>query len=49
MKAKLEEIRLNLDWVERLDLTSIPVPAATGMDVMGDGDIHNDFKREMKL
>ena len=49
MKQKLEEFHKSLAWVERLDLTNHPAPAAPGMELEGDADIHNDFTRELRL
>jgi len=53
----LHEVKSELPWIERMDLTVCPVrPPAPLLDQVGDdpddlsGDeIHNDVKREMKL
>lgn len=47
LKAKLSELKNDLDWLERLDLTNEPVQAQPGTDMVGDDDIHDDFKREL--
>lgn len=47
MRRKLEELKSNLAWIERLDMTSDPAPAPPGTEIQGDDDIHNDFRREM--
>jgi len=53
----LQEIKSDLPWIERMDLTVSPMrPLKALQDQLGDdpddlsGDeIHNDVKREMKL
>ncbi|XP_021365970.1 probable rRNA-processing protein EBP2 [Mizuhopecten yessoensis] len=47
LKAKLAELKNGLGWLERLDLTNEPAPAQPGTDMVGDEDIHDDFKREL--
>ena len=49
MKSKLEELKSNLDWIERLDTTSEPAQVIPGTEIKGEDDIHNDFRREMLL
>jgi len=53
----LQEIKSDLPWVERMDLTVRPIRppnplldqlGADANDLTGD-EIHNDVKREMKL
>ena len=57
MKALLAEIKTNLPWIERMDLTVDPVPPPRPLldqlgsdpdDLSGD-QVHDDVKREMKL
>jgi len=53
----LQEIKSNLLWVERMDLTVHPVrppkplldQLGTDPDDLSGDEIHNDVKREMKL
>ena len=53
--ADLASSKKDLPWIERLDLTVDPAPAAKAveahMQMQDDSDdqVHNDFKREMKL
>ncbi|XP_069126555.1 probable rRNA-processing protein EBP2 [Argopecten irradians] len=47
LKAKLAELKNNLGWLERLDLTNKPAPAQPGTEMVGDDDVHDDFKREL--
>ncbi|KAK3090016.1 hypothetical protein FSP39_008543 [Pinctada imbricata] len=49
MKQKLKEFQNNLEWIERLDLTNAPAPAAPGMELEGEDDVHNDFTRELRF
>lgn len=53
LKQKLEEFKQNLDWVERLDLTSDPAPAPKGTEITEQSTstdpIHDDFKRELRF
>lgn len=49
MQQKLAELRQNIDWVERLDVTNAPAPG-TDVEEGMEGDIaNNDFKRELRL
>ncbi|XP_065835059.1 probable rRNA-processing protein EBP2 [Oscarella lobularis] len=49
MKEKLEELRLDLDWIESLDVTTnLPdLGEEDDKDKTTDGGVHDDFKREM--
>ncbi|XP_033737670.1 probable rRNA-processing protein EBP2 [Pecten maximus] len=47
LKRKLVELKNDLGWLERLDLTNKPAPAQPGTDMVGDEDVHDDFKREL--
>ena len=51
MKEKLEELRLDLDWIESLDVTTnLPdLGEEDDKDKTTDGGVHDDFKREMAL
>ena len=53
----VQEIKSDLPWIERMDLTVRPIRPPTPLqdqlgadpdDLSGD-EIHNDIKREMKL
>ena len=57
LKQALDTLKVELPWVERLDITLPPAPPPKPMleqlgpcpdDLSNDG-VHNDFKREMKL
>lgn len=50
MKQKLNEIKQNLDWIERLDITNAPAPGGSLEEEAEDEDLaNNDFKRELRL
>lgn len=58
LKLTLSEIsKANLPWIERLDLSVKPVAPPKPMrdelgkepDVLSAEDVHDDFKREMRL
>ena len=53
LKRKLEELKQNLDWIERMDLTNAPAPAPRGTEAAEqmntDESVHDDFKRELIL
>ncbi|ESO88345.1 hypothetical protein LOTGIDRAFT_126319 [Lottia gigantea] len=45
---KLDEMKVNLDWIERLDMVNTPARVLPGIEEEdSQQDIHNDFKREM--
>ena len=51
---ELQESKKNLTWIERLDMTVDPAPASRVLEehlsAQADGDdVHDDFKREMRL
>ncbi|KAK9501270.1 hypothetical protein O3M35_012012 [Rhynocoris fuscipes] len=53
LKKRLEEIKLDLDWVERLDIISKPAPIAPELSVQlneaektNDTVVHDELKRE---
>jgi len=57
LKEMLQEIKSDLPWIERMDLTVCPIRPPNPLqdqlgadpdDLSGD-EIHNDVKREMKL
>jgi len=57
LKEMVQEIKSDLAWIERMDLTVRPIRPPTPLqeqlgpdadDLSGD-EIHNDVKREMKL
>ena len=53
----LQEIKSDLPWIERMDLTVRPIPPPSVLldqlganpDDLSAEEIHNDVKREMKL
>ncbi|XP_078574836.1 putative rRNA-processing protein EBP2 [Branchiostoma floridae x Branchiostoma japonicum] len=58
LKQKLADFRQDLDWLERLDVTTDPAPMPAAMAEVAnieaakgttarDMDVHNDFQREM--
>ena len=53
LKVALTNLKKSLPWVERLDLTVEPAPAAKVMKLHEEAEsteeIHDDFKREMLL
>lgn len=50
LRQKTEELRLRLDWIERLDMTNDPAPPVPGTFVdEEEDDVNNDFQRELKL
>ena len=57
LKQALQELKKDLPWIERMDVTVDPLEAPKPMEVQLGGDpddltgdaIHDDFKREMKL
>ena len=49
MCQKLTELKQNLDWIERLDVTNAPA-GDQGVEEVEEGDLaNNDFKRELRL
>ena len=57
LKQALKELHNGLPWIERMDLTVVPIPPPKPLldqlgenpdDLSGDA-VHNDFKREMKF
>ncbi|XP_028403785.1 probable rRNA-processing protein EBP2 [Dendronephthya gigantea] len=48
LNEKLNEIKLELDWLERLDVTS-DIGKDDTKNEMEKTDVHDDFKREMKF
>ena len=57
LRQSLEELKNDLPWIERLDIMVDPLPAPKPMleqlgskpDELTGEDVHDDFKREMKL
>ncbi|XP_064607441.1 probable rRNA-processing protein EBP2 [Liolophura sinensis] len=50
LRQKMEELRLPLDWIERMDMTNDPAPAVPGTFVdEEEDDVNNDFQRELKF
>lgn len=52
MENILNDFRLNLNWIERLDYTSMTTAAEQLEQVIGDAEhasINNDFQRELCL
>jgi rRNA-processing protein EBP2 len=54
LKSKLEQFRLALPWIERLDLVNKPAPLAPELAYeeemrksSDDANVHDDFKREL--
>ena len=49
MRQKLTELKQNLDWIERLDVTNAPA-GDRGVEEVEEGDLaNNDFNRELRL
>ena len=56
MKIALEALKKDLPWVERMDITCDPVDSHKALAIEQDlalstseNDVHDDFKREMRL
>lgn len=49
MKQKLDELKQNLDWVERLDVTNDPISAPGGTSTAEEDLANNDFQRELRF
>ena len=49
MKEMLNQIKLELDWLERLDVTSKHSQKEDDKDENHTTNVHDDFKREMRL